>query len=452
MTVLRRLLPTALFVLLAVSAALAADVAVKTKRGIVVKGRLGSCTDQGVVILVGSKELTFKWSDLAPKSVYDIRSKTLGENDAAGHFKLGTFCLEAGMKFEAEREFDKAVKADETYKAKVEQALAEREKRLKAAKPGPASAPPAMQAKGDEPPAKPASPPPAQPPAKAAEKPAPGDGNLPDITLDSEDVRPLVVQAQREYLQTISDYLKTPFCTVETEHYILHSTFNPAVTKKISNGCEDLYRRMSNVFGLKKGDKLWTGKCMIVLFEDRNDFVKYAERIDGYKGAGSAGGYFSPTAGFAEIVIPKTAYGDSAKSFESTLIHEGGHAFLRFFRSRVNPSVWIHEGVAQYFEQERFKDSYQWSYMKSKAKENADPDFARHNRLKKVYAGSDIQAYAYAWSAITFLIKVSPKKFREFIFAIKDGMSESSAMRKAYGWDMDEFDKKWAYFVEHKWK
>jgi len=418
----------------------AEEIRIKTRSGILIQGDLKSQDEKGVTVTVAGKVLRFEWRDLSPKSCYELRRRVLPREDARARFELGRFCLENGLLKEAEEEFAAAVALDETYREKARALLdsagnAPKPESKLQRKQAPKRAPELFEKN--------------TPPPRVA-KPS---GRKKEEGIDEELSQELVVLAQKEYLKKVTEAMRLPFCTVETKHYLVHATFNKTVTSQIGALCEQLYASMSKVFDVKKRERLWDGKCVVFVFENRSDFVRYATDFDGFSIAEKTGGYFRHSGRMVHIAIPVASY-DREKNFKSTLVHEAAHAFLQLFRQVVHISPWIHEGVAQYFEHQPFEHEFEWKYKKSLIRRQSAKELlalAKKVRAMKAIPGDDLEAYAYSWSVVTFVVQKNPKKFAKFILALKEGDSETEALKKAFRWNWDDLDREWVVFAKKFW-
>ncbi|MEW6358225.1 MAG: DUF1570 domain-containing protein [Planctomycetota bacterium] len=260
-----------------------------------------------------------------------------------------------------------------------------------------------------------------------------------------------ILNWQRNRIKEVNEKLGIKAVVIETDHYIVSSALQPGAAKQIANGCEDLYKKMSKVFAVQKEDRLWAGKCVVYIFENKDQFVQFAEKIDNLDPDKTQefGGYFSNRGGLVHIPIPTESGGEAR--FESTLIHEGAHAFLQLFRQDIRIKPWINEGVAQYFENVCFPHSGRWSMKRAMVRNQSDFTLAQLREVNSVWKVDSTQVtsfYAHAWSAISFMIRANPKKFVKFIDAIKEGKSDDDALTIAFGKDMNELERAWRAYVK----
>ncbi|NOZ23473.1 MAG: DUF1570 domain-containing protein [Planctomycetes bacterium] len=424
----------------------AEEIAVKMSSGIKIRGTLESVSEDGIVLRWMGREKKLPWSDLHPETIYEIRRSRLDSSSAEDHIKLGDYCAENNLPDQAKKEYQAALKLDPTLRDKIEQAIGKipepsrgrsAPKKTKKHEPAP-KVKAAAKAPGEKP-----APPPKQ--MTQAELMVAGAELMKKMHEDPVKYYNEWIRLQKLHLKQVEEKLNFKFFTYETDHYIYHSTMSPAATKKISNGCEDLYKKMSKVFRIEKNDLLWAGKCIVHLFETEQQFIRFAVDIDGFD-AGSArnvGGYFSHQGRFVHIAIPKTSRGK--KGFEATLIHEGAHAFLQLFNEDVFIKPWIHEGVAQYFEHNCFPNEPEWAYKKATLRSNRLS--LSDLRAAKSFIGMDAMTmnryYSSSWGALDFMIRANPKKFVKFIRALKKGKTEEEAMKEGFHCSMREFELAW---------
>ena len=107
-----------LLLLVSLSALLLGDV-VHTTDGRKIKGRIVREDDEVVVVRTRYGDITVNRDDIdriergeLPEDIYRKKAKELANDDAEGHYRLGLWCKENGLRKEAEEEFKKAVKAD----------------------------------------------------------------------------------------------------------------------------------------------------------------------------------------------------------------------------------------------------------------------------------------------------------------------------------------------------
>ena len=352
-------------------------------------------TDEGVVTKALTGEKLYKWDDLDAKCAYEYMKRTIDDNDAQGHVKLAKYCLKRKLMTEAKAELEKAKKLKPDLANDVNKIWAESN----------------------------------------------GEKSRPPLT--DEQTRK-IVDEQKSMGKKVQDVLGVPVATLETDHFIIHTTFPRGDHGLFKNLCERLYKGFDRIFEISaNNDRMWDGKCVVYFFKDRDEFVAFAAAFDNFQ-ARTAGGYFRAEGGRCEVVIPKNAGLDE---FMEVMVHEGSHAFLHYYREIGRVPTWVQEGVAQHIEFDEFPKSRRLSAAKSVIAR--DLRAGRCTRLRTVMeedrpiAAADVTGYAYAWSYVDCMARTSGRKFAEFIRGLKAGDEPEEAMKKAYGWDVETMQKQW---------
>jgi len=352
-------------------------------------------TDEGVVVKTADGEKTYKFDDLEAACAYAYLRRTTHDKDAEGHIRLGKYCLKRKLLEEAKAEFAEAAKLDPALEEEIKKIWAEAND----------------------------------------EKPRP--------TLSADQIE--VIEAeQRTRGMDAAQATGQKVVTLETDHFIIHTTFPAGDHQLFKDLCENLYLGFDRIFQISKtNDRMWDGKCVMYFFRDREGFVKFSSAVHHYP-AGAAGGYFRAQGGQCEVVIPNL---QSFDRFKETLVHEGAHAFLHFYRAPGHVPTWVHEGVAQYFQFDRFPESSTARMLNRTVLEAVKSyrvlpvkELAKSRRPGH---GADFEAYAFSYSYVDYLIRKAPKGFAEFVRGMKSGLEPEEALKKAYDWDYESLQKNW---------
>lgn len=356
-------------------------------------------TDDGVVVKARKGSRTYKFDELAPPDAYRYMKRTVAADDAEGHLRLGRYCLKRELKQEAKAELLLAARIDPKLNNEINKIWAE------------------------------------------------ANAEHPRVELTSEQVARIVAE-QLDRGKDVHRVTGRTVATLDTDHFIIHTTFGKVEHKPLMMLCEKLYRGFDRIFRISQNnDRMWDGKCVMYLFADRGAFVKFAEEVHHYPGR-LGGGYFRARGGQCEVVIPMLAGVDR---FKETMVHEGAHAFLHFYRDPGHIPTWVHEGVAQYFEFTEFPESS----MRQRRLHTVAAGVRSGKILplrtlansRRPTSGADGEAYAYSYSYVSYMIHKSPRKFADFVRALKAGTEPEEALETGFGWDFDEMQKRWGRAV-----
>lgn len=425
----------ALGVVLLTAPAFAATAIVRLKDGkTVITGEVVKHTPDDVTIKTQAGEQVVKWDEMKPASAYSLKKQLLDRKDAEGALRLGAFCLEHGMRKEADELFRQAVKLDPSLAAKVSEAKK------------------AAGIQEEEKPGEPEEK--AKPDAKAAKSGKKGDAAEP--ATPPKDIKALLV-AQRARAKDANDKVGTKLVTEETAHFIIHTDFRDR--RALGQICERYYGELSRIFGLGRNEPLWDGKCVIFFFSDEEDFQKFAEKVDNFAGAQQASGYTMLQKDGREIhiAIPQPKAEDATtgiQAFFSTLIHEIAHAFLHCIREPFSPRPWINEGIAQYFSFLNDPQYPRWATHKRLLKQRlASGSLRPLNSLLAMdtMPAADTEGYAMSWSLVEFLIKTDARKFTTFIQQIKGRTQQEDALKNAFRTTPENLEAVWRQYVQNNY-
>jgi hypothetical protein len=271
--------------------------------------------------------------------------------------------------------------------------------------------------------------------------------------------------------------------TIETAHYRVYADMDHKTAHKVAEWNEHLYKMLSQILGHKEGDKLWNDKCDIYYFDTRQKFQEFAAKVDRSAVGVNSGGYFMHRGRDVHIAIPFydriAGEGKKERKAHNTLFHEGTHAFLQLAGEAVRIMPWLHEGLAQYME--FYIDNFVYCGG-DPSKRHLTEGFQRNMVLLRddigrdniqsfdammrasVISPTDPRSYAYAWSMVTFLVKVHPAKFTKMVKLIKEKESRlpnpefpgedkayqahKEAIEEAFGYELKRVEEAWLAWLK----
>lgn len=363
---------------------------------------------EGLVVTVADDDEFYSWDDLEPGIAYRYRAQQVTKG-AAGHLELARFCIERGLVREAFSELDRAEAASPELRERIAGLRREYESSV-----------------------------------RSGARVVVGPGMPAQPETDPEKI----LQEQRSRAEVTAKLLGVPVSTLESDNFIIHTTFDRAGRAGLTRLAEKLYRRFRRTLGARSQEEfVWTGKVVVYAFARREEFTEFSEKAHQFPGA-AAGAYFRAAAGQAELVVPANG---GRKRFEQDLTHEATHLLLHFYRHPGRIPNWLHEGMAQSFEFKAFRRCR--AHLDSRSRIAKD---LREKRLLKVaqFVGkdrpqlaSDLMGYAYAWSFVDYLIERRRSQLIKFIRELKDGTESREAARKAFGAELSELEPSWVRHI-----
>jgi len=265
---------------------------------------------------------------------------------------------------------------------------------------------------------------------------------------------------------------------VSTDHFDIEFSVPPAVGRGYGTLCEKAYAKFCDIFQVpeEEKEKVWEGKCHIVLFANRDQFVKYAAETHG-GGAAISGGYTLPSKQRPIIVL--FLQGKDHIKLQQTLIHEMTHVFVQLFHKEVHINTWLHEGFAQYFEFQHHPGDSRLQTSRNVVRRLVRSGSARPLKdfWVESFPATNLAGYAEAWSLVNFMAqsKEMRKKLGKFVLALKDTAPEqrgfmtiqneadieklikeeaekqfklqADTFKDVFGISVEEFEAKWKRYV-----
>jgi len=254
-----------------------------------------------------------------------------------------------------------------------------------------------------------------------------------------------ITAQQKKRLDAINEKLGTKLRLSETPHYLVFSDTDAPMTAQFMKWSEALYANLSAQFGIEPKERIWDGKCILIIFRSRPQFQKFARQFD-ENNAANAGAFFAwehYEQGMPECVhicIPLDER--EPKRLQELFAHEGTHAFFQLFHRPVELPLWLHEGLAEYMTV--VNDSNLRTPKTAPALVAAGTG-ASPRKLLEAKTGDDlkIQEYSMAFTLVDYLQQAGKTKFKKFITLLKDGKAQDAAMKDAYGFDTGGLAERW---------
>jgi len=258
-----------------------------------------------------------------------------------------------------------------------------------------------------------------------------------------------IVAQQKLRLDEVNKRLMARMRLVETPHYLVFSDADNAMTGLFVKWCEALYSNLCRHFSISPKEKIWDGKCILVVFNSRAMFRQFAKTFDG-NDASRAGAFFAWESRppnepqLVHICIPLDTR--DPKRLQELFAHEGTHAFFQLYRKVVNLPLWLHEGLAEFMtivnDKSLMSKKQEWSIRMAEGRNPIRP-------ILEVPAGQGFAypAYSVSYTLVDFLLTASRSKFKKFIDLLKDGKPQEEALQESYGFGLVELERRWYVFV-----
>jgi hypothetical protein len=219
---------------------------------------------------------------------------------------------------------------------------------------------------------------------------------------------------------------------VETEHFLIFSTWKPANDKPLGDTCERLYKVLCKQFEVGSDEDVWAGKLpMFVFTKDQFEQFATSQKLNP-----KAAAYFHMEGEFRYMVLQNPVV---SSFFFEMLAHETTHVFMsRYVSSRPMP-LWVEEGMAELMSAVLIDKSVAATRakaaMKQMIKEKRSP--------MAVFDTVGLSEYDYglAHNIMQYLIARDRKAFLKLISLLKEGKSEADALKEAYDLTREQLAK-----------
>ncbi len=248
-----------------------------------------------------------------------------------------------------------------------------------------------------------------------------------------------------EFAKAARELLKVEFQVIETDHFVIFSTWPEEKNRPLKRVAEDVYKALCKQFAVPEDTNIWVGKCPVYIFAGKEDYIGFTTQVDKLNNLAAAGYCFYDFSGFCYIVMGPCS---SDEQFHEIFTHETTHGFVnRYLSPRPIPG-WVSEGVADFMASTLAPNSMAAIKCEKAEKEVVDNGADG----SKVFKGVELNSFDYgvSQSIVRFMVAKSSKKFTRFITLMKKGKTEDEALKEAYGCTHEELYEAWLKATKEK--
>ena len=237
------------------------------------------------------------------------------------------------------------------------------------------------------------------------------------------------MEKHREFLQkTQASLPNIRFRLVETNYFLFFTDLAPADVDGYIVYLDTMYREMCKAFGLSPEKNIWCGKCVVVAFGRKQDFLQFEATLMNNPNAEGAQGLCHQS---SDGTVIFSGYKGDNDFFGHVLVHETSHGFVHRYLTTVRAPSWLNEGMADWLAHVIVKGKKIPARQKKSAllikQQNGWGDFLTTRQI-------DANYYGAASTLVEILVaRDSGGQFKKFFDGIKEGKPADESLKDAFG-------------------
>ncbi|MBS0266726.1 MAG: hypothetical protein JSS02_32660 [Planctomycetes bacterium] len=248
---------------------------------------------------------------------------------------------------------------------------------------------------------------------------------------DTEGQQQALAEYKRDYIDRVQQqFADRKFQVHETQFYLFCTDMPEQQIGVYVANLDRMYAELCKMFGVPKGTNIWRGKCVVVAFQEKGDFVRFERQIMDYAVPDAVQGLCHS---FSNGKVVISCYrGNSPAFLGNLLVHETTHGFLHLFRSNVNIPPWLNEGLAEWVANVVVPESQTVPNRQRDAIPRIQTTGSMGGLLDETKTIESWQ-YGIASGLAQFLIDLDSQAFGGLFTLIKEGASWREALQELYG-------------------
>jgi hypothetical protein len=217
---------------------------------------------------------------------------------------------------------------------------------------------------------------------------------------------------------------------VETQEFLFYTNMPEAQVAPVTKALDRMYDLMCQMYGIKPGERVWRGKCLVVAFTTKDELNRFESTFMHDTDLTGVIGICHP---FRDGKVIIACYrGDDPLKFAHVLVHETSHGFIHRYRTATRLPSWINEGMAEWIGRALVPNS---GILERKERAAVQMMRTRHNvggMFAEKPGGIDAWQYGIASSLTDFLIHRNTQAYTRFIQGLKEGVPWPESLQTAF--------------------
>jgi hypothetical protein len=224
----------------------------------------------------------------------------------------------------------------------------------------------------------------------------------------------------------------------ETHEFLFASNIPPEQVVQYTTALDALHDKMCAMFGVKQGEPVWRGKCLVMAFLNKSEFVIFERTF--LKVSQDASGAYGRCHSYGDGRVIIACYrGDQPQEFAKMLVHETSHGFIHRYRTPVRLPSWVNEGMADWIARALVPQSRSVQQRELKAIAMMRQSHSMGGDFLTRRGGIEAWQYGIASNVTDFLLNTNAAGYPRFIQGMKEGLTWVESLQAAYNCTPQEF-------------
>lgn len=216
----------------------------------------------------------------------------------------------------------------------------------------------------------------------------------------------------------------------ETQEFLFYSNMPEAQVAPVTKALDRMYDLMCQMYGIKPGERVWKGKCLVVAFVTKDELNRFESSFMHNTDLAGVIGLCHP---FRDGKVIISCYrGDDPLKFAHVLVHETSHGFIHRYRTAARLPSWINEGMAEWIGRALVPNSGILERKERAAVQLLRQKHSVGNMFVEKQGGIDAWQYGVASSLTDFLIRRNTPAYTRFIQGLKEGTPWAESLQASF--------------------
>ena len=233
------------------------------------------------------------------------------------------------------------------------------------------------------------------------------------------------VASLRGFAERTQRVLEMELKLYESDRFIVVTDLGPDAAREASLGLVQSYRAVATLLGDDPDANIFVGKCLVVLFKKRVDYIRFQDQLHKTDARGTGG----LCHGFGNGHVHIAAYQRSnERQTRHILAHEMVHAYLHRYQTPQPLDDWVNEGLAEYIAHAIEPPPGSNLNLKSRLA------LEGKQGLGEEFYGQHLASWQYdiAGALTGYLLKRGRQVYPKFIALLKEGTPAEDALEQVY--------------------